>query len=76
VGAELPHRYDLHHNHDHAHHHDFGYDHDRAHHHDFVNDYHDLGDVLEHDDHRPSLRSDDNRLGSQSQSAGRVPACP
>jgi len=56
VGAELPHNYDhdhLHHDHNSSHYHD-----DSAHHdHELVNDYNDLGNVDDHDDHRYALAS-------------------
>jgi hypothetical protein len=52
MGAELPRHY----HHDSAHHHD----NDGAHHHELVDDYDDLGNVDEHDDHHLPLESDDN----------------
>ncbi len=45
------------------------HDHDGAHHHELVNDYNDLGNVDEHDDHRLPLERR-QRLGGQSQNMG------
>jgi hypothetical protein len=61
VGAELPHDNDhLHHDHDGAHH-----NYDGADHYELVNDYNDLSNFDEHDDHHLPLKHCLRRIGAK-----------